>query len=110
MKKERRSQADCFLAVIEGMVTKILEEKLQNYVKFLVAQVVNIDTYNGRARVKYLEIDKHGNTNSNFLDVAVKTEELIKKDDTVLVLYVKNLSNAFISGKMTSTYYSRNEK
>lgn len=108
MKKSNKMHANNLLSVIEELVDKAVEEKLENYIKFLMAQVINIDECNGRAQIKYLEIDGNsGQQNYNTLNVAVKTEEKIAVGDLVLVLYTKNFNSAFISGKISNSYYSR---
>lgn len=89
---------------IQQASLKAVQGQIEDAVRFFVGTVVNIDTLNNRAKVRYMRTE-----DSSYADIecAIKTDEIIELNDIVIVLYIRNLSNSFVFGKMTSSYYSK---
>ena len=91
---------------IQDLSLKAVQGEVESVVRFFVGTVVNLDELNGRAKVRYMNISAEGESGYTDIECAIKTDEIIEINDVVIAFYIRNLSNSFIFGKMTSTYYS----
>lgn len=102
MKKQKEKIASGLLSVIEEYSHKVISEQLRGYVQFFIGTVINLDEKNGHAKVRYIsENSSNGYTD---IQVTIKTQEKIKINDAVIVIYVNNLTNSFIIAKLSSNY------
>lgn len=110
MKKQTEKLANDLISNIQAAAIKTAQNQNSSTVNYFIGTVANIDKTNNRALVKYMVTQQDGSTDYSNIEAAVKTEEIIKVGDTVIVFYLGNLTDSFIFGKMTSTYSSKTEE
>lgn len=110
MKKQTEKLANDLISNIQAAAIKTAQNQTSSTVNYFIGTVANIDETNNRALVKYMVTQQDGSSGYSNIEAAVKTEEIIKVGDTVIVFYLGNLTDSFIFGKMTSTYYSKVEE